>query len=267
MCLLEFSYVWPIQPCTAALALELSLLILVTFDTEKAKKCPSPQGCVSLFAKGWVSWLFLVHWLLNPQSSSRRIWLYEREDYRGQVVEFTEDCSSLYDRFHSSEIHSLHVLEGSWVLCEMLGHWGWQYLLRPRGCRSYHDWGYKVPEWAHWGGLWISTEKFLLYPFLCLEASKIFPVCFTRSCSPVFLSGSLERHNENQAGNKAPFLTCIGAKGGTGEELRAPLLQPECWVQIHFLAVGDGASDLAFLCLSFLICKNWGNNTLHLLRL
>ncbi|XP_036885740.1 gamma-crystallin D isoform X2 [Sturnira hondurensis] len=75
------------------------------------------------------------------QAGSHRIRLYEREDYRGQMVEFTEDCSSLQDRFHSNEIYSLHVLEGSWVLYEMPNYRGRQYLLRPGDYRTYQDWG------------------------------------------------------------------------------------------------------------------------------
>ena len=75
------------------------------------------------------------------QASSHRLRLYEREDYRGQMAEITEDCSSLQDRFHFSEIHSLNVLEGSWVLYELPNYRGRQYLLRPGEYRSCHDWG------------------------------------------------------------------------------------------------------------------------------
>ncbi|KAF7462509.1 Hypothetical predicted protein [Marmota monax] len=79
--------------------------------------------------------------LLGPQSSSHRIRIYEREDYRGQMVEITEDCSSLQDRFHFSDIHSFHVLEGYWVLYELPNYLGRQYLLRPGEYRCYVDWG------------------------------------------------------------------------------------------------------------------------------
>ncbi|XP_040325099.1 gamma-crystallin D-like, partial [Herpailurus yagouaroundi] len=78
---------------------------------------------------------------LIPHAGSHRIRLYEREDYRGQMVEITEDCPSLQDRLHFNEIYSLHVLEGSWVLYEMPNYQGRQYLLRPGDYRHYHDWG------------------------------------------------------------------------------------------------------------------------------
>ncbi|XP_077655425.1 gamma-crystallin E isoform X1 [Urocitellus parryii] len=79
--------------------------------------------------------------LIPHGAGSHRIRIYEREDYRGQMVEITEDCSSLQDRFHFSDIHSFHVLEGYWVLYELPNYRGRQYLLRPGEYRRYLDWG------------------------------------------------------------------------------------------------------------------------------
>ena len=70
-----------------------------------------------------------------------RIRIYERDDFRGQMSEITDDCPSLQDRFHLNEVHSLNVLEGSWVLYEMPNYRGRQYLLRPGEYRRYLDWG------------------------------------------------------------------------------------------------------------------------------
>ncbi|XP_004458202.1 gamma-crystallin E [Dasypus novemcinctus] len=78
---------------------------------------------------------------LIPHTSCHRIRIYEREDYRGQMVEITDDCASLQDRFHFNEIRSFHVLEGSWVLYEMPNYRGRQYLLSPGDYRRYRDWG------------------------------------------------------------------------------------------------------------------------------
>ncbi|XP_011849292.1 PREDICTED: gamma-crystallin D-like [Mandrillus leucophaeus] len=78
---------------------------------------------------------------LIPHASSHRIRIHEREDCRGQMVEITEDCPSLQDRFHLSEIHSFNVLEGSWVLYELPNYRGRQYLLRPGDYRRCQDWG------------------------------------------------------------------------------------------------------------------------------
>ncbi|XP_044624228.1 gamma-crystallin A-like isoform X1 [Equus asinus] len=76
-----------------------------------------------------------------PYTSSHRIRLYERDDYRGLVSELTEDCPCIHDRFRLSELRSLQVLEGCWVLYEMPSYRGRQYLLRPGDYRWYHDWG------------------------------------------------------------------------------------------------------------------------------
>ncbi|KAF6361307.1 crystallin gamma C [Rhinolophus ferrumequinum] len=79
--------------------------------------------------------------LIPQQTGSHRLRLYEREEHKGLMVELSEDCSCIQDRFHLSEVRSLRVLEGCWVLYEMPDYRGWQYLLRPGDYRRYHDWG------------------------------------------------------------------------------------------------------------------------------
>uniref|UniRef100_A0A8C9UU34 Beta/gamma crystallin 'Greek key' domain-containing protein n=1 Tax=Spermophilus dauricus TaxID=99837 RepID=A0A8C9UU34_SPEDA len=80
--------------------------------------------------------------LLIPQhSGTYRMKIYERDNFRGQMSEVTDDCLSLQDRFQLNEIHSLNVLEGCWVLYEMPSYRGRQYLLQPGEYRRYLDWG------------------------------------------------------------------------------------------------------------------------------
>ncbi|XP_004851198.1 gamma-crystallin B [Heterocephalus glaber] len=79
--------------------------------------------------------------LLPQHSGTFRMRIYERDDFRGQMLEITDDCPSLQDCFHLNEIHSLNVLEGCWVLYEMPSYRGRQYLLRPGEYRKYLDWG------------------------------------------------------------------------------------------------------------------------------
>uniref|UniRef100_F7I354 Gamma-crystallin C n=1 Tax=Callithrix jacchus TaxID=9483 RepID=F7I354_CALJA len=78
---------------------------------------------------------------LIPPTGSHRLRLYEREDHKGLMMELSEDCPSIQDRFHLSEIRSLHVLEGCWVLYELPNYRGRQFLLRPQEYRRCQDWG------------------------------------------------------------------------------------------------------------------------------
>lgn len=74
--------------------------------------------------------------------------------------------------------------------------------------------GLQMPEWAPWGGPWISIEIFLLYLFLYLEANKIFPVCFLQLCRLLFLSDSLGGLNKIKGRNNVAFLTRVNRKHG-----------------------------------------------------
>ncbi|XP_038622378.1 gamma-crystallin D-like isoform X1 [Tachyglossus aculeatus] len=78
---------------------------------------------------------------LIPASSTHRIRLYEREDQKGQMVELSDDCPSLYDRFQLTEVPSISVLEGCWILYEMANFRGRQFLLRPGQYGRFPDWG------------------------------------------------------------------------------------------------------------------------------
>ncbi|XP_069470058.1 gamma-crystallin-1-like [Ambystoma mexicanum] len=72
---------------------------------------------------------------------SFRIRIYEREDFRGQMREFTEDCPHVYEEFNYHDIHSCNVLEGHWIFYEEPNYRGRQYYLRPGEYRRYMDWG------------------------------------------------------------------------------------------------------------------------------
>uniref|UniRef100_A0A0D9RC81 Beta/gamma crystallin 'Greek key' domain-containing protein n=1 Tax=Chlorocebus sabaeus TaxID=60711 RepID=A0A0D9RC81_CHLSB len=61
-------------------------------------------------------WMGLSDWvrscrliLYNPQASSHRLRIYDPEDYRGQMVEITEDCSCLHDLCRASYLASLTI--------------------------------------------------------------------------------------------------------------------------------------------------------------
>ncbi|XP_072115856.1 gamma-crystallin S-1-like [Mobula birostris] len=70
-----------------------------------------------------------------------RMRIYERPDFGGQMMEFMDDCSSVYDRFRYRDIHSCQVMDGYWIFYEHPNYRGRQYFLRPGGYRRYSDWG------------------------------------------------------------------------------------------------------------------------------
>ena len=61
-------------------------------------------------------------------------------------MEFTDDCPSLYDRFHHIDVHSCNVLEGHWLFYEHPNYRGRQYLLRPGEYRRFNQWGGMSPR-------------------------------------------------------------------------------------------------------------------------
>ncbi|KAL6484736.1 hypothetical protein MHYP_G00067810 [Metynnis hypsauchen] len=83
--------------------------------------------------------------LIRNISGMFRIRLYENPDFQGQMVEFSEDWPSLYDRFRHREVHSCNVLEGAWVFYEHPNYRGRQYLLERGEYRRYTDWNAMHP--------------------------------------------------------------------------------------------------------------------------
>ncbi|XP_078539762.1 gamma-crystallin 2-like [Lissotriton helveticus] len=79
---------------------------------------------------------------LIPQQhrGSYRIRIYEREDFRGQMMEFTEDCPHVKEEFNYHDINSCNVLEGHWVFYEQPNYRGRQYYLKPGEYRRFTDW-------------------------------------------------------------------------------------------------------------------------------
>ncbi|XP_077304611.1 gamma-crystallin-3-like [Lithobates pipiens] len=79
---------------------------------------------------------------LTPQHRGPfRLSVYEREDFKGQMMEFTEDCPHVYEQFRYNDIHSCNVYDGYWMFYEEPNYKGRQYYLRPGEYRRYTDWG------------------------------------------------------------------------------------------------------------------------------
>ncbi|XP_069473460.1 gamma-crystallin-3-like [Ambystoma mexicanum] len=77
---------------------------------------------------------------------SFRISVYEKSDFGGKVMDFTEDCPNVYDRFHFNDIRSCNVQDGHWIFYEEPNYRGRQYYLRPGEYRRYSDWGASSPK-------------------------------------------------------------------------------------------------------------------------
>lgn len=67
--------------------------------------------------------------------------IYERPNFQGQMMEFSEDCESVQEHFRSRDIYSCNVMEGYWTLYEHPNYRGRQYFLRPGEYRKFSDWG------------------------------------------------------------------------------------------------------------------------------
>ncbi|XP_036396425.1 gamma-crystallin M2-like [Megalops cyprinoides] len=70
-----------------------------------------------------------------------RIRIYERPDFQGQMMEFSDDCESVHDRFRYRDIHSCNIIDGYWTFYEHPNYRGRQYFMRPGEYRKFSDWG------------------------------------------------------------------------------------------------------------------------------
>uniref|UniRef100_A0A6I8S250 Beta/gamma crystallin 'Greek key' domain-containing protein n=1 Tax=Xenopus tropicalis TaxID=8364 RepID=A0A6I8S250_XENTR len=76
-----------------------------------------------------------------PQHGTCRIRVYEKEDFKGQMMEFTEDCPQVYEKFNHHNISSCNVVEGHWIFYDEPNYKGCHYYLRPGEYKRYNDWG------------------------------------------------------------------------------------------------------------------------------
>ncbi|XP_069077668.1 gamma-crystallin-2-like [Pleurodeles waltl] len=77
---------------------------------------------------------------------SYRIRVYEREDFGGHMMEFSDDCPHVYEHFCYNDIHSCNVQDGHWIFYEKPNYRGRQYYLRPGEYRRFSDWGASSPR-------------------------------------------------------------------------------------------------------------------------
>ncbi|CAN0422426.1 unnamed protein product [Lampetra fluviatilis] len=81
----------------------------------------------------------------GQNSSNFRMTMYQHDDFGGQTMELTEDCSHLHDRFNMREVRSVRVHDGAWVGYEEPHYRGRQYLLEKGDYRKYSEYGAMSP--------------------------------------------------------------------------------------------------------------------------
>ncbi|KAK3509198.1 hypothetical protein QTP70_022968, partial [Hemibagrus guttatus] len=80
---------------------------------------------------------------------SYKMRMYERENFMGQMMDVTDDCDSIMDRYHwSSGCMSCHVMDGHWLMYEHPHYKGRMWYFRP----AYPTQGHGEP------GVWRMTR-------------------------------------------------------------------------------------------------------------
>ncbi|CAH2306439.1 Hypothetical predicted protein [Pelobates cultripes] len=103
---------------------------------------------------------------ISPQHHGLfRVKIYDREDFRDHMMEFTEDCPNVYDRFRYNDIHSCQVLDGYWMFYEEPNYRGRQYYLRPGEYRRYTDWGTTSPRIGSFRRIHHNINKVIVLAF------------------------------------------------------------------------------------------------------
>uniref|UniRef100_A0A8C1GWC2 Si:dkey-57a22.13 n=1 Tax=Cyprinus carpio TaxID=7962 RepID=A0A8C1GWC2_CYPCA len=72
---------------------------------------------------------------------SYRVRIYDRPDFQGQMMEYSDDCESIHQSFQCRSVHSCNVMEGYWTFYENPSYQGRQYFLPPGEYRKFSDWG------------------------------------------------------------------------------------------------------------------------------
>lgn len=75
-----------------------------------------------------------------------KVRVYERPDFRGQMLECTDDLNNLSDHWHVHEVHSAQVQDGAWVFFELPDYRGHQYLLERGEYRRFTEWAAMNPS-------------------------------------------------------------------------------------------------------------------------
>ncbi|XP_028446193.1 gamma-crystallin M3-like, partial [Perca flavescens] len=78
--------------------------------------------------------------MIPVHSGNFRMRLYEHFDMGGEMMELTDNCPNLMDRFHMSNFNSCNVMEGHWLIYEQANYRGRHYYIRPGQYKSFNEW-------------------------------------------------------------------------------------------------------------------------------
>ncbi|XP_066542259.1 gamma-crystallin M1-like [Hoplias malabaricus] len=68
-----------------------------------------------------------------------RMRIYERESFGGQMMELTDDCESIMERFRMSDCQSCQVMDGHWLMYEQPHYRGRMMYMRPGEYRNFRE--------------------------------------------------------------------------------------------------------------------------------
>ncbi|XP_062384252.1 gamma-crystallin M2-like [Sardina pilchardus] len=82
----------------------------------------------------------------NVYGNAWKLRLYERPDFGGQMMEYSDDCPSVQEALKFREVFSCMVTHGAWCFYEHPNYRGRQYFLERGEYRKYSDWGAQSPD-------------------------------------------------------------------------------------------------------------------------
>ncbi|XP_008326234.1 gamma-crystallin M2-like [Cynoglossus semilaevis] len=80
-------------------------------------------------------------YLIPEDPGSFNIRLYERTEFGGLMMDLTDDCPSVMERFHLNNIFSCHAVSGNWLFYEHPHYRGRMHLIRPGEYKRFTEWG------------------------------------------------------------------------------------------------------------------------------
>ncbi|KAM8857115.1 uncharacterized protein ACB058_008894 [Synchiropus picturatus] len=128
-----------------------------------------------------------------------RVRIYERPNFQGQMMEFSDDCESVQDHFRSRDVYSCNVLDGYWAFYEHPNYRGRQYFMRPGEYRKFSDWGASC---ATVGSFRRVTDFNGKTPRCCIYKSSVDRLRITERTSSTANMGKIVFYEEKNFGGR-----------------------------------------------------------------